>query len=93
MDYKQYRNQLEAYITSLSEEEREQHKCLIDECRARDTQIGQYYEQAMNSVDVFDRLQKNMVEMLMDLETAGEHLLNIHAELYLRLLDRKTMHS
>jgi hypothetical protein len=29
----------------------------------------------------------------MDLETAGEHLLNIHAELYLRLLDRKTMHS
>jgi hypothetical protein len=93
MDSIENRNALEAYIASLSDEERERHKKLIEECKERDAQISRDYERAMNSFQVLDGLQSKMMGMLKDLEGASERLLKIHAELYLRLLDRNTMHS
>jgi hypothetical protein len=93
MDSRENRSALESYIASLSDNEREKHKYLIDECRVRDVQISENYKKAMNSLQVLDRLPRNMLGMLKDLEAASERLLNIHTEMYLRLLDKKTMHS
>jgi len=84
---------LEAYIASLSEADREKHQDLIEECRARDAQIQRDCEDTRRSLQVLGGLQVKMTGMLKDLERVSDRLLKNNVELYLNLLDKKSMNS
>ncbi len=93
MDSENKQNLLETYIASLSDKDREDYKDLIEECRIRDARISADCDNARQSLQTLAGMQIKMLELLKELESASDHLLKANAELYLKLVEKKRMHS
>ncbi len=81
------------YISSLSDEDREKFKDLIEEFRDRDARISRDCEEARRSIRSLEDVGVKMLGRMKELEVASERLLKNTADLYLNLLDKKKMHS
>lgn len=56
---------LEDYIATLSESEKEQYKCLIEESRERDSNLRK----------TCDELRKNLEKLVQEMEACGEEMI------------------
>ncbi len=81
---------LEAYIATLTDKEKESHKELIAECRSRARLISTYAEMRRTGMEELDKAEVKFAERLYELEKAGHKLLERTAEIYLKISDKGT---
>jgi len=93
MDCKEKPDILEMYISSLSDEDREKYKYLIEEYRDRDAKISRDCEEARNNIKRVESIVMDVTTKLKELEATSNRMLKNTATLYLNLTHKKKMHS
>ena len=79
-DVNERKSRIEEYIKSLTPEERERHKELIEECRKREQEIRESYDSARKSIQEVSENYKKMGENLKKMcEFYGELEKLVHA--------------
>ena len=82
---------LDEYIATLSEEEREQYRDLIEECKERDKKIVAGSEKRAHSLQRLVEVEEQLLQALTELGSVSQRLLHETSEAYLKMLDTKQM--
>ena len=93
MNSKEKPGALDMYISSLSIEEREKYKEIIEEFRERDARIRTNCEEAQLAIQKLGDIELKLMGQLKELEIASKQLLKNTSSLYLTLIDKNKMHS
>lgn len=78
------KNDLENYISSLSENEQEKFKDLIEECRQREKDITGYSEKTKKNIQILANVMTNIVKdlniMLDNIQKTNQTLMQVKEE-------------
>lgn len=88
MDFKERTRNLEEYIASLTDEERELHKNIIEECRVRNEDIIQCTQRSLSAIKNLEKMEIKILEGLHNLESASQELRKLTAEVYLKMVNK-----
>jgi crotonobetainyl-CoA:carnitine CoA-transferase CaiB-like acyl-CoA transferase len=82
---------LDEYIATLSAEEKEQYRDLIEECKQRDEKIRVDSEKRKHSLQRFAEVEEHLLQTLTELDSASQRLLQQTSVAYLKMLNANEM--
>jgi len=83
---------IDDYVVTLTPEERERFKDLIEECRRREAQIDEYSRSKKDSLDALSRHSIETARRLNNLVEASQQLSDQMNYLYLKLMSLDKMY-